>query len=99
MNKILNSKESKNENTLITNYFKDLTVKIKKENDYDNSLDYLNEEINRMNSPRNLASIVSVPQESTSRLTSVLISLNINKPLPIRILLPYFLCYFFLYKC
>ena len=54
MNKILNSKESRNENVLITNYFKNLTVKIKKVDDNDNSLDYLNEEINEINNDNSI---------------------------------------------
>ena len=54
MNKILNSNESRNENVLITNYFKNLTVKIKKVDDNDNSLDYLNEEINEINNDNSI---------------------------------------------
>ena len=54
MNKIVNSNENRNENALITVYFKNLTDKIKKVDDYDNSLDYLNEEINEINNDNNI---------------------------------------------
>ena len=54
MNKIVNSKESRNENELITIYFKNLTDKIKKVDNYDNSLDYLNKEINEINNDNSI---------------------------------------------
>ena len=49
MNKVLNTIDSNKENSLITNYFKNLSIKTKKGNNNDNLLQYLNEEINYIN--------------------------------------------------
>ena len=49
MNKVLNTIDSNKENSLITNYFKNLSIKTKKGNNNDNILQYLNEEINYIN--------------------------------------------------
>ena len=56
INKISNTSVSKNENKLITNYFKNLGEKIKKVDEYDdnNIINYLNEEINNINNDNNI---------------------------------------------
>jgi len=46
LNKALNTSDRNKENSLITNYFKNLSIKTKKGNNNDNILQYLNEEIN-----------------------------------------------------
>jgi len=54
MNKVLNTNESNTENINITNYFKNLSNKTKRENKYDNNLDYLVEEINYINNDKTI---------------------------------------------
>ena len=49
MNKILNSRKNQEENKLIIDYFNNLSIKTKKGN-YENCLNYLNEEIKYINS-------------------------------------------------
>jgi len=46
LNKVLNTSDGNKENSLITNYFKNLSIKTKKGNSNDNILQYLNEKIN-----------------------------------------------------
>lgn len=56
INKISNTSDSRNENILITNYFKNLGEKIKKDDEYkdNNIINYLNEEINNINNDNNI---------------------------------------------
>ena len=83
INKISNTSDSRNENILITNYFKNLGEKIKKDDEYkdNNIINYLNEEINNINNDNNI--YYSDENQKANYITNLS---NINRYLEINML-------------